>query len=120
MVESCVGDHREMLPAAGVTYRGFVDPSGGSEDTMTLAIAHKTTRPDERVIVDAVREVRPPTATTTSPTPLAALSAPPLASACLILSSGMTIAPGVVAHRQATNCFGSSGADVHTRGKGRL
>jgi hypothetical protein len=60
VVESCVGDHREMLPAAGVTYRGFVDPSGGSEDAMTLAIAHRSTRPDERVIVDAVREVRPP------------------------------------------------------------
>jgi hypothetical protein len=60
VVESCVGDHREMMPAAGVTYRAFVDPSGGSEDAMTLAIAHKTTRPDERVIVDAVREVRPP------------------------------------------------------------
>ena len=27
---------------------------------MTLAIAHRTTRPGERVIVDAVREVRPP------------------------------------------------------------
>jgi hypothetical protein len=49
-----------MLPAANVTYRAFVDPSGGSEDAMTLAIAHKTTTPDERVIVDAVREVRPP------------------------------------------------------------
>src|SRR6516162_5535477 len=60
VVESCVGDHREMLPAAGVTYCAFVDPSGGSEDAMTLAIAHRTTRPDERVIVDAVREVRPP------------------------------------------------------------
>src|SRR6201981_2163803 len=60
VVESCVGGYREMLPAAGVTYRAFVDPSGGSEDAMTLAIAHKTTTPDERVIVDAVREVRPP------------------------------------------------------------
>jgi hypothetical protein len=60
VVEGCVGDHREMLPAAGVTYRAFVDPSGGSEDAMTLAIAHKTTSPDERVIVDAIREVRPP------------------------------------------------------------
>ena len=49
VVEGCVGDHREMLPAAGVTYRAFVDPSGGSEDAMTLAIAHKTTRPDKRV-----------------------------------------------------------------------
>ena len=27
---------------------------------MTLAIAHKTTAPDKRVIVDAVREARPP------------------------------------------------------------
>ena len=26
----------------------------------TLAIAHKTARPDQRVVVDAVREVRPP------------------------------------------------------------
>jgi hypothetical protein len=60
VIESCVGDHREMLPAAGVTYSAFVDPSGGSEDAMTLAIAHRTTRPDERVIVDAIREVRPP------------------------------------------------------------
>jgi len=60
VVESCVGDHREMLPVAGVTYRAFVDPSGGSEDSMTLAVAHKTTAPDKRVIVDAVREVRPP------------------------------------------------------------
>src|SRR6516162_10116594 len=50
----------EMLPTAGVTYCAFVDPSGGSEDAMTLAIAHRTARPDERVIVDAVREVRPP------------------------------------------------------------
>jgi len=49
-----------MMPAADVTYRAFVDPSGGSEDAMTLAIAHKATTPDERVIVDAVREVRPP------------------------------------------------------------
>jgi hypothetical protein len=47
VVESCVGDHREMMPAADVTYRAFVDPSGGSEDAMTLAIAHKTTTPDE-------------------------------------------------------------------------
>ena len=49
-----------MLQAAGITYRAFVDPSGGSEDAMTVAVAHKTTSPDERVIVDAVREVRPP------------------------------------------------------------
>jgi hypothetical protein len=60
IVEGCVGDYREQLPVRGTHYAGFVDPSGGSEDAMTLAIAHKTTSPDERVIVDAVREVRPP------------------------------------------------------------
>ena len=60
IVEGCVGDYREQLPVRGTRYAGFVDPSGGSEDAMTLAIAHKTTGPDGRVIVDAVREVRPP------------------------------------------------------------
>ena len=35
----------------------FVDPSGGSADSMTLAIAH---RDDNVVILDAVRERRPP------------------------------------------------------------
>src|SRR5262249_10844622 len=60
VVESCVGDYREMLPASDISYRAFVDPSGGSVDAMTLAIAHKAKRPDERVIVDAVREVQPP------------------------------------------------------------
>jgi hypothetical protein len=40
--------------------RGFIDPSGGSDDAMTLAIAHKTAKPDEQIVIDAVREVRPP------------------------------------------------------------
>src|SRR6478736_1450176 len=60
VVESCVGDYREMLPARCTRYGAFVDPAGGSgPDAMTLAIAHKA-RPDDRIIVDAVREVRPP------------------------------------------------------------
>src|SRR6516164_9328074 len=49
-----------MAPSSGTHYCAFVDPSGGSEDSMTMAIAHGSTKPDERVIVDAVREVRPP------------------------------------------------------------
>jgi hypothetical protein len=60
VVEGCVGGHREMLPTSGFSYRGFVDPSGGSDDAMTLAIAHKTAKPDEQIVIDAVREVRPP------------------------------------------------------------
>src|ERR1700756_2878921 len=60
VVESCVGGYREMLPAAGTRYGAFVDPAGGSgPDAMTLAIAHKP-RPDDRIIIDAVREMRPP------------------------------------------------------------
>jgi hypothetical protein len=38
-------------------YVGLTDPSGGSADSMTLAIAH---REDDRVIIDAIRERRPP------------------------------------------------------------
>jgi hypothetical protein len=40
----------------GARYSAFVDPSGGSSDSMTLAIAH---RQDGVAIIDAVREVRP-------------------------------------------------------------
>ena len=47
VVEACVSDYREMLPVADVMYRGFTDPSGGSENSMTLAIAHKTPTPEE-------------------------------------------------------------------------
>ncbi len=47
----------ELPPISGTRYMAFVDPSGGSADSMTLAVAH---RDGERVVVDAVREVRPP------------------------------------------------------------
>ena len=40
-----------------VQYLAFVDPSGGSQDAMTLAIAHHN---DGRAVLDAVRERRPP------------------------------------------------------------
>ena len=57
-VEACViPDRRELPPVAGVAYRAFTDPSGGSSDAMTLAIGH---RQDETVVVDCVREVTPP------------------------------------------------------------
>src|SRR5205823_12766735 len=47
----------ELPPMQGVTYCAFVDPSGGSQDSFTLAIAHK----DGAVaVLDLVREVRPP------------------------------------------------------------
>ena len=43
---------------AGTSYLAFVDPSGGSNDSMTLAIGHRGQ--DGRAIVDVVRERRPP------------------------------------------------------------
>lgn len=57
-VEACVRtEPREMPPLAGIQYAAFVDPSGGSSDAMTLGIGH---READRLIVDVVRERRPP------------------------------------------------------------
>ncbi len=48
----------EVAPIAAQSYVAFVDPSGGTgADSMTLAIAH---REGLRVMLDAIREVRPP------------------------------------------------------------
>jgi hypothetical protein len=55
IVEACVGDFQEMSPTAGFVYSGFVDPSGGSDAAMTLAIGHKATTAE--IVID---EVRPP------------------------------------------------------------
>jgi hypothetical protein len=57
VVESCVGSYYEMGPVAGTSYYGFTDPSGGSDDSFSLGIAH---RDGERVVVDAIREIKPP------------------------------------------------------------
>lgn len=57
-VENAIVPDRFELPrVSGVKYKAFVDPSGGSADSMTLAIAH---RAEDRGILDAVREIRPP------------------------------------------------------------
>lgn len=57
-VDACVDQGVFERPAiSGLRYRAFVDPSGGSADSMTVAIAHK--EGDERVL-DCLREVRPP------------------------------------------------------------
>jgi hypothetical protein len=47
----------ELRPAVGVSYLGFVDPSGGASDAMALAIAHRL---GDTVILDATREIQPP------------------------------------------------------------
>ncbi len=59
VVDAAVIEGRhELPPVAGQHYVGFVDASGGSADSMTMAVAHRDR--DGRSILDAVREVRPP------------------------------------------------------------
>ncbi|MBB4272334.1 terminase large subunit domain-containing protein [Rhizobium mongolense] len=58
VVEACVSRGvYERAPLSNIRYRAFVDPSGGSNDSMTLAIGHKE---GERIILDCVRERKPP------------------------------------------------------------
>jgi hypothetical protein len=57
-VEACVAINvRERPPVLDEYYSAFVDPSGGSADSMTMAIGH---REGDLIIVDALRERRPP------------------------------------------------------------
>ena len=58
VVEAAVVAGRfELQPVRGTHYVAFADPSGGSSDSMTLAICH---REGERVVVDCLRERRSP------------------------------------------------------------
>lgn len=50
--------HRlELPPMQAMRYMAFADPSGGSQDAFTLAIAHKE---GDKAVLDAIREMRPP------------------------------------------------------------
>jgi hypothetical protein len=59
VVEAAIVPDRHELPPGGFSYAAFVDPSGGSADSMTMAIGHKEYEAKIGVI-DAIREVRPP------------------------------------------------------------
>ena len=64
-IDACtIRGRYELPPVKGVAYFGFVDPSGGSSDSMTLAVAHRDEW-SEKLILDAVREIRPPFSPTT-------------------------------------------------------
>ena len=52
------GRHELPRQASVYSYAAFCDPSGGSSDSMTLAIAHRDA--DNRGVLDALREVKPP------------------------------------------------------------
>ncbi len=58
VLEACTADGLfELPPMSGTAYFAFCDPSGGSSDSMTLAIAHHD---DGVAVLDCVREVRAP------------------------------------------------------------
>ena len=47
----------ELPPVSEIRYRAFVDPSGGTAASMTLAVGH---REDGRIVLDALRESKLP------------------------------------------------------------
>lgn len=58
IVDACtVQGRQELIFRRGQTYVAFVDPSGGSADSFTLAIAH---REGDDFVLDLVRERKPP------------------------------------------------------------
>ncbi|WP_188344171.1 hypothetical protein [Phyllobacterium sp. 628] len=58
IVDACVTPGLSERPAvSGIKYVAFVDPSGGSADSMTLAIAHENAN---TAVLDVVLEQKPP------------------------------------------------------------
>jgi hypothetical protein len=59
-VRACVSANVfERPPQHSISYRAFVDPSGGSSDSMTLAIGHNEIG-RQTIVIDAIREAKPP------------------------------------------------------------
>lgn len=60
IVQACVPETGRIQnpPEANVTYRAFVDPSGGRADAMVLAIGHRGSTGS--VVLDAMMAVQPP------------------------------------------------------------
>ena len=60
VIEAMIVSGRLEIPRVeGETYCGFCDPSGGRQDSMTIAIAHKD-RKAGKIVLDVVRERKPP------------------------------------------------------------
>jgi len=58
LVEAATTPGRYELPKIeGISYFAFTDPSGGRQDSFTLAISH---REEEKVVLDLIREAKPP------------------------------------------------------------
>lgn len=63
-VDACVSPGvLERSRVDGISYSAFCDPSGGANDSMTLAIGHSQLAPDRKTsiaVLDVVREIRAP------------------------------------------------------------
>jgi hypothetical protein len=61
VIEACVARtvYERHPQLVGHSYRGFVDPSGGSSDSFTCCVAHYVPA-SQTVIIDCVREAKPP------------------------------------------------------------
>ena len=59
VMDVVVPGRHELPPVAEVAYTGFVDPSGGMRDSMTLAISHFD-RESGRAVLDCIRERKAP------------------------------------------------------------
>ena len=58
VIEAAVVPGRyELPPVSSLRYHAFADPSGGSSDSFTLAIAHSE---DGKAVLDCIREKKPP------------------------------------------------------------
>ena len=57
IIRACTDPVAERMPERGISYVGFVDPSGGASDAFTLGIAHME---GNIAVLDVVREVSPP------------------------------------------------------------
>jgi len=59
LIEGVTVPGRYELPCAdGLRYFGFCDPSGGRQDSFTLAVSHRSA--EGRAVLDVLRERRPP------------------------------------------------------------
>jgi len=56
-VEHATGEYEMLLPQPGVAYKAFTDPSGGRNDSMTMAIGHTE---KGVVVVDRIEVRKPP------------------------------------------------------------
>ena len=57
IVDACTDLDFERTYSKAFGYTAFIDPSGGSADSMTMAIAH---REGDIAVLDVIREVKPP------------------------------------------------------------